>query len=180
MSCNYCWPGNCCGGPNCLSKKPSAAPDIEAVLARVRDADWDNEATISLSDRDALLRHVATLTRERDEARAEAERQTLRLATCGVVANANTETSAVHAREMHPDYYSASVADVARAVDREMTLRAEVARLREALEPFAKEAASLDYPDVPDDHALFMSSITMGDLRRARDALRDPGEKERT
>ena len=158
--------------------------DIDAVIERVRASaetgTWEGMVYVSVPDRESLLAHIAMLTRERNEARAEVERQTLRLAACGVVANANTETSAVHAREMHPDYYSASVADVARAVDREMTLRAEVARLREALEPFAKEAASLDYPDVPDDHALFMSSITMGDLRRARDALRDPGEKERT
>ena len=23
MSCNYCWPGNCHGGPNCENDKPS-------------------------------------------------------------------------------------------------------------------------------------------------------------
>ena len=27
MSCDYCWPGNCCGGPNC---KDAAVP-IEAT-----------------------------------------------------------------------------------------------------------------------------------------------------
>ncbi len=36
-----------------------------------------------------------------------------------------------------------------------------------ALGPMAKEAEQLDYPDVPDNHAMFMSDITMGDLRRA-------------
>lgn len=24
MSCDYCWPGNCCGGPNCKDAAPSA------------------------------------------------------------------------------------------------------------------------------------------------------------
>ena len=29
MSCAYCWPGNCCGGPNCLSPgKPRAAANV--------------------------------------------------------------------------------------------------------------------------------------------------------
>ena len=24
MSCDYCWPGNCCGGPNCKDATPPA------------------------------------------------------------------------------------------------------------------------------------------------------------
>ena len=37
-----------------------------------------------------LERELATATRERDEARADLETERLRLATCGVVAMANT------------------------------------------------------------------------------------------
>ena len=58
-------------------------------------------------------------------AQLEAEREKLhmQLAACGVVALANTPESAAQARQMHPDYMSASCSDVADAVDREMTLR---------------------------------------------------------
>lgn len=28
MSCDYCWPGNCCGGPNCRdAEEPKAPPE---------------------------------------------------------------------------------------------------------------------------------------------------------
>ena len=54
---------------------------------------------------------------------AECERLRMQLAACGVVALANTPESAAQARQMHPDYMSASCSDVADAVDREMTLR---------------------------------------------------------
>ena len=62
-------------------------------------------------------------------AQLEAERDKLhmQLAACGVVALANTPESAAQARQMHPDYMSASCSDVADAVDREMTLRQQLA-----------------------------------------------------
>ena len=56
---------------------------------------------------------------------AELETERMRLAACGVVALANTEQSAAKAREMLPEYRSASLTDVERAVDREMKLRTE-------------------------------------------------------
>ena len=59
------------------------------------------------------------------ELEAELERERMRLAACGVVAMANTPESAARARDMHPDYRSASCDDVARAVDAEMAMRAE-------------------------------------------------------
>ena len=64
-----------------------------------------------------------------DYAALEAERERLRmqLAACGVVALANTPESAAQARQMHPDYMSASCSDVADAVDREITLRQQLA-----------------------------------------------------
>jgi hypothetical protein len=59
---------------------------------------------------------------------AELERERMRLVACGVVTQANTRESAAKARDMHPDFRSASCDDVARAVDREMELRGERAR----------------------------------------------------
>jgi len=64
----------------------------------------------------------------------ELETERIRLAACGVVALSNTAESAVKASEMHPDYRSASLGDVERAVDAEMTLREENERLRKLLE----------------------------------------------
>lgn len=87
-----------------------------------------------------LERELAAVTRERDEARAELEVERMRLAACGVIALANTPESAAKARDMLPQYRSASSDDVARAVDREMQLRAEVERLRSALRVAIREA----------------------------------------
>lgn len=70
---------------------------------------------------------------ERDAALAECERLQMQLAACGVVALANTIESAGEARQMHPDYMSASCSDVADAVDREIALRAERDDLRQRL-----------------------------------------------
>lgn len=55
-------------------------------------------------------------------------------AACGVVAMANTRESAKEARQMKPEYYSASVQDVARAVDAEMDYREQIAKLEAAIE----------------------------------------------
>ena len=71
---------------------------------------------------------------------AELETERMRLDACGVVANANTASSAEEQRKMHPDYWSASCGDVAKAVDREMALRARVTQLEAALKPFAEES----------------------------------------
>jgi hypothetical protein len=66
---------------------------------------------------------MCVLRRERDELREELERERMRLAACGVVADANTPESAKKWRNMRDEYRSASCDGVARAVDREMRLR---------------------------------------------------------
>ena len=60
------------------------------------------------------------------ELRAELETERTRLAACGVVALANTPDSAKQAREMRPEYWSASCGDVARMVDENIKLRAMI------------------------------------------------------
>lgn len=64
---------------------------------------------------------------------ATLERERMRLVACGVVALADTPDSAKHARQMHPDYESASCQDVARRVDECISLRAQRDALLEAL-----------------------------------------------
>jgi len=101
---------------------------LEKQLAeRTRERDEARAAGREVADE-----HLAGL-RERDALRAEVERERMRLAACGVVANANTPATAAEARKMHDGYRSASCDDVARAVDREMELRAEVERLTSAI-----------------------------------------------
>jgi hypothetical protein len=69
-----------------------------------------------------------------DEQWAELEHERMRLAACGVVALSNTPESAARAREMLPEYRSASCDDVARAVDREMQYCTELAEARAEIE----------------------------------------------
>ena len=73
------------------------------------------------------LSAAAELRRQHAEIEAlkeELETERVRLAACGVVAMANTPETASKCREMRPEYRSASCDDVAKAVDREMALRA--------------------------------------------------------
>lgn len=85
------------------------------------------------------------ITKYREETaslRQQLEIERMRLAACGVVANANTPESAAKAREMLPEYSSASCDDVARAVDREMELRQQLAEYEKYYERVAIEFAS--------------------------------------
>lgn len=83
-----------------------------------------------------LRRQHVELTRLHEE--LETER--MRLAACGVVAISNTPGTAERARKMDARYWSASCADVAAAVDREMKMREEKALLAEALQELEEAA----------------------------------------
>lgn len=77
---------------------------------------------------------LATLLRdcrsEIERLNANLERERMRLAACGVVALANTKESAERCRQMHDDYKSDSLNYVIKMVDSEMSLRAEIERLK--------------------------------------------------
>lgn len=123
---------------------PTGVDGLVAVKVWEADADWDDhELVVMLSDAQAVIdglrgevgsQRVKTCIalkerndsrEERDAAATECERLRMQLAACGVVALANTIESAGEARQMHPDYMSASCSDVAGAVDREIALRTE-------------------------------------------------------
>jgi hypothetical protein len=74
---------------------------------------------------------------------AELERERIRLAACGVVAGANTRDSAAKVRQMSPEYRSASLDDVERAVDMEIAerKRREDAEAKLAVEHDRRKAA---------------------------------------
>ena len=76
---------------------------------------------------------VPQLERELTAARGELETERIRLAACGVVAMADTKESRTKAREMLPEYRSASLSDVERRVDECIELREQRDKLAEAL-----------------------------------------------
>lgn len=69
-----------------------------------------------------------------EKLRLELETQLGRLAACGVVAMANTRETSAEARKMRPEYRSASLDEVERAVDREMQYQEELATIKAAVE----------------------------------------------
>jgi hypothetical protein len=79
------------------------------------------------------------LLRRIDSLETELERERLRLTACGVAAKADTPESAAKARDIHPDYRSASLDDVCGMVDRLMAARA---RLNEQEPISSADAAS--------------------------------------
>lgn len=84
---------------------------------------------------------IKDLTKQRDELQAELERERMRLAACGVVAMADTPDGAAKARDMHPDYRSASFDDVVRRVVECIQLRKQRDELLVTLEWLLKRAA---------------------------------------
>lgn len=70
------------------------------------------------------------LKSEYDKLVQELENERMRLAACSVVANSDTRESAMAARNMLPEYNSASCQDVARKVDEVLDLREELAVLK--------------------------------------------------
>lgn len=92
---------------------------------------------------DTAIEKIKQQAAQIEQQAAELERERLRLAACGVVATADTPESAATARDMHPDYKSASCDDVSRRVDECMELRervqqqaAEIKRLQADAENF--------------------------------------------
>lgn len=117
------------------------APELAAAVAAERDALRERADRAEAREAGYWQQTVEALTAERDalreradRAEADLERERMRLAACSVVALSNTAETAAKAREMHPDYDSASVRDVAAAVDREMAMRERNARLVGAIE----------------------------------------------
>ena len=111
---------------------PPVATDEELKQA------WFRGATLTQGYRALYnlgVAHGQASSQEVAELRAELERERLRLAACGVVAKADTPESAKKARDMHPDYHSASLDDVISMVDALMAERAKQAHSREVAEP---------------------------------------------
>jgi hypothetical protein len=77
-------------------------------------------------ERDWNAERLEDAVEELTALRAELETERMRLAACGVVALSNTPDSAKQARDMLPEYWSASCGDVARMVDENISLRTKV------------------------------------------------------
>lgn len=99
-----------------------------ALIAKLEAAEKERESWKGLAQQ---------FGNELDTVRVELETERMRLVACGVVALANTPDSAKQAREMRPEYWSASCGDVARMVDENIKLRAKV-KAMEQQEPVGK------------------------------------------
>ena len=95
------------------------------------------------------------------ELEAELERERVRVAACGVVAMANTRDSAREARQVLPEYRSALLCDVERAVDREMAERER----REAAEALLLELVAVVRGECPS----LLDEDSGGDARTSLD-----------
>jgi len=91
---------------------------------------WDQGYYGNMTEQDdgkfVLYRDYESLRQQLKSSEKELEHQRMRLAACGVVALANTRESAAKQREMLPEYWSASCADICAAIDREMDLREQL------------------------------------------------------
>lgn len=96
----------------------------------------DRRDTCQCRDDDGPCSQCRIDMRARDLAArdAELERERMRLAACGVAALANTSKIVADRIDKTNPYWSASYGAVCDAVDREMSLRAEVTRLRGLVE----------------------------------------------
>ena len=90
-----------------------------------------------------LLNESRKLETELTTAREELETERIRLAACGVVAMADTKESRTKAREMLPEYRSASLSDVERRVDECIELREQRDKLAQALENCREDSIEL-------------------------------------
>jgi len=107
-----------------LTMYRKARDERDALRAKIETAENDDAHQKALAA--SALRVAEGWERKCGELRAELETERTRLAACGVVALANTPDSAKQAREMRPEYWSASCGDVARMVDENIKLRAMI------------------------------------------------------
>jgi hypothetical protein len=117
-----------------LDRLEAAEKERDALRAKVETAENDADHQKALAA--SALRVAEGWERKCGELRAELETERTRLAACGVVALANTPDSAKQAREMRPEYWSASCGDVARMVDENISLRTKIEAM-EQQEPVA-------------------------------------------
>ena len=120
--------------------------------ARCRDEAGKDRAKVP--DDDLCAWHttdaLTTLRAENERLRADLEQTRVQLAGCGVIAGCNTENSLREQMPAPGSYgYSASLADVKRAVRREIVLRAAATEALAVLTRLADSAASWADYDVP-------------------------------
>jgi hypothetical protein len=90
-----------------------------------------------------LMEEAQLIERELGEAREQLETERMRLAAVGVVALADTVESRDRARDMLPEYRSASLSDVERRVDEGIALREQRDRLATALKACREDSCEL-------------------------------------
>ena len=122
---------------------------LELDWIRERDREWEEQ----LAECEASNKAVEAALKDVDykgvyadgvlKLKDELETERMRLAGCGVAAMMNTRSSVKARIGRDNPYWSASYGDVCRAVDAEIELREEVARLNEEIEFLQKERSGV-------------------------------------
>ncbi len=111
-------------------------------------------------------------------AEIELERERMRLAACMSAALGNTPDAVAQRIGPEHPYWSASYGDMCKAVDREIELRAEVSRLREALDRYTLDGAEiLSWLNAPIDQP-FTSGWVLDAVRQSIDRARASALKQ--
>ena len=109
------------------------------VAQRLETENLIRERDEAIAGRQAYKLLAVKHAQERDEAREELETERIRLAACGVVAMADTKKTRTKAREMLPEYRSASLSDVERRVDECIKLREQRDEFHVKIEELAND-----------------------------------------
>ena len=128
------------GGLHAGSKEEVMAAALAAGIVSSIHDDYFLEPLIIQPINSIPAAELATLREKAARLEHELETERMRLAACGVIARANTENSAIQARDMLPEYRSASAQDCADAVDREMDYRSRLAVTEQERDELRKDA----------------------------------------
>jgi uncharacterized protein with LGFP repeats len=142
--------------------------DLASLLERLRGphrrSECGNFAEVHPDCLNEAASRISTLERELEEARATNEQL-----------RGETYLASAEAAEFHRDN-AVTMWDAERA--RATAAEAKVARMGEALKPFADAADSYDPDEGDDRHAAWAHDFTIGSLRRARSALQSEKDRE--
>lgn len=64
MSCNYCWPGNCCGGPNCIEAEMKEKPIKPRIVWMAAHPDGTLVVHVYASSQRAIQRGLADTAKQ--------------------------------------------------------------------------------------------------------------------
>lgn len=159
-------------GARLAIKAPPAEPasityetESDPEILRAQRDGWQEIAEVRGMRLDEASQGLETERMHRDATLDELENERMRLAACGVVACADTPESAVEARKMHREYYSASCRDVEQRVDECIELREKVKALTEQRDLYLRGNQNLEQKHA-ETEARWMDAVADAQLTR--------------